>query len=165
MFGVQPDGNLTASPAVNSEPGTVPFAITFDPSGNLVVAEAGTNALATFAVSSSGTATLLHRVPSGQAATCWVTAIGSLFFASNAGSASVSSYSDGAGGVLSLLGATNTDAGTVDSAASPSGRFLYVQTGGSGIVDEFAVNSSGGLTQIDSVIVPGAVGGEGIAVG
>ena len=165
VFGVQPDGSLTASPAVNSEPGTVPFAITFDPSGNMVVAEAGTNALATFEVSSSGTVTLLHRVPTGQAATCWVTAIRSLFFASNAGSGSVSRYSGGAGGALSLLGATDTDAGTVDSAASPSGRFLYVQTGGSGIVDEFAVNSSGGLTQIGNVLVPGAAGGEGIAVG
>ena len=67
--------------------------------------------------------------------------------------------------MLSLLGATNTDPGTVDSAATPSGRFLYVQTGGSGIVDEFAVGSSGGLTQIGSVLVPGAVGGEGITVG
>jgi hypothetical protein len=38
-----------------------------------------------------------------------------------------------------------------------------VQTGVNGIVDEFAVHPSGSLTQIGSVTVAGAVGGEGIA--
>ncbi len=165
VFGVQPGGGLSASPVVNAEPGTVPFAITFDPAGNLVIAEAGTNALATFALSSAGTVTLLHAVPTGQAATCWVTAIGSLLFASNSGSNSVSRYSAGPDGALSLQGATSTDAGTVDSAATPGGRFLYVQTGGSGIVDEFTVDPGGSLTQLGSVLVPGAAGGEGITVG
>ena len=42
-----------------------------------------------------------------------------------------------AAGSLTALGNTATDAGTVDAAASPDGRFLYVQTGADGIVDEF----------------------------
>jgi hypothetical protein len=50
----------------------------------------------------------------------------------------------------------------VDASAAAGGRFLYVQTGGAGIVDEYAVGSSGALTQIGSVTVPDAVGGEGI---
>jgi len=37
-----------------------------------------------------------------------------------------------------------------------------VQTGGNGIVDEFAVGTGGSLAKIGSVTVPGAVGGEGI---
>ncbi len=50
MFGIRGDGRLTAAPVVNPEPGTVPFAISFDQAGHLVIAEArGTNALATFA--------------------------------------------------------------------------------------------------------------------
>ena len=53
----------------------------------------------------------------------------------------------------------------MDAAASPGGRFLYVQTGAAGIVDEFAVSTSGALTEIGSVTVPAGVGGEGIAVG
>ncbi len=72
---------------VNSEPGTVPFAISFDEFGNLVIAEAGTNALATFALSGHGTLSLLDAVGTGQAATCWVAPAGSFLFASNAGSA------------------------------------------------------------------------------
>jgi hypothetical protein len=71
-------------------------------------------------------------------------------------------YSATPSGQLRLLGATSTDPGTVDAAASRGGRFLYVQTGGNGIVDEFAVGAGGTLTQIGSVTVPGAVGGEGI---
>jgi 6-phosphogluconolactonase (cycloisomerase 2 family) len=162
VYRVGPDGLLSPSPVVNSEPGAVPFAVSFDWAGHLVVAEAGTNALATFQLNSNGTVTAVDTVDTGQMATCWVAPARGFFFASNAGSASVSRYSATPSGQLSLLGATSTDPGTVDAAASRGGRFLYVQTGGNGIVDEFAVGAGGTLTQIGSVTVPGAVGGEGI---
>ena len=74
---------------MNSEPGTVPFAIAFDPFGHLVIAEAGTNAVSTYQLSRNGTASLLHRTPTAQAATCWVTTAGSFLFASNVGTHSV----------------------------------------------------------------------------
>jgi 6-phosphogluconolactonase (cycloisomerase 2 family) len=160
VFGVGFGGRLSARPVVNAEPGTVPFAISFDSSGHLVIAEAGTNALATFALSAHGTARLLDEAGTGQAATCWVTPAGAYLFASNAGSANVSGFISSAGGALTLLGSTGTDPGTVDAAAAAG--FLYVQTGGNGIVDEFSVGTSGSLTKIGSVTVPGAVGGEGI---
>jgi DNA-binding beta-propeller fold protein YncE len=162
VFGVGGAGWLSAHPVVNSEPGTVPFAISFDTSGHLVIAEAGTNALATFALSSHGTVRLLNEAGTGQAATCWVTPAGSYLFASNAGSANVSGFLSSAQGALTLLGSTGTDPGTVDAASAAGGRFLYVQTGGNGIVDEFAVGTGGSLTKIGAVTVPGAVGGEGI---
>ena len=41
VFGVRSDGRLSHSPVVNSEPGTVPFAVTFDQAGHLVIGEAG----------------------------------------------------------------------------------------------------------------------------
>jgi Lactonase, 7-bladed beta-propeller len=162
VFGVGPDGRLSPSPVVNAEPGTVPFAIAFDPAGHLVIADAGTNALSTFALSPAGTLTALDSVGSGQAATCWVAPDGNLEFASNAGSATVSGYVTGAGGQLTLAGQTPTDPGTVDAAVTPSGRFLYVQTGGNGVVDEFAVGSGGSLAEIGHATVADAVGGEGI---
>jgi 6-phosphogluconolactonase (cycloisomerase 2 family) len=162
VFGVTPDGSLTASPVVNSEPGTVPFGIAFDPAGHLVIAEAGPSALETFTLEGNGVVTPISTVADGQAALCWVTEDHGLLFASNAGSATVSGYLESAGGQLSLLANTATDPGTVDSAASRGGQYLYVQTGGNGIVDEFAVTGTGTLTEIGSVTVPGAVGGEGI---
>src|SRR5215469_3980543 len=162
VFGVRPGGALTPSPVVNSEPGTVPFAVTFDPAGDLVVSEAGTNALATFALRSDGTITPLHQVGTGQSATCWVLSVHRHLFASNTGSGNVTRYTSDAQGQLTLLGQTATDPGTVDSSATPDGRFLYVQAGSDGSVDEFSV-TAGTLTEIGSVVVPGAVGGEGIA--
>jgi len=51
----------------------------------------------------------------------------------------------------------------VDAASAASGRFVYVQTGKAGIVDEFAVGAGGALSAIGSVTVPGGAGGEGIA--
>jgi 6-phosphogluconolactonase (cycloisomerase 2 family) len=162
VFGVRFDGSLTASPVVNPEPGTVPFGVTFDQAGHLVVAETGLNALGTFRLHANGTLTLIDSVATGQAATCWVAPARGRFFASNAGTANVSGFADTFGGQLALLGQTSTDPGTVDASASHNGHFLYVQTGGSGIVDEFHVSAGGALTSIGSVTVPGAVAGEGI---
>jgi 6-phosphogluconolactonase (cycloisomerase 2 family) len=162
VYGVGPFGELSASPVVNSEPGAVPFGIDFNQAGDLVIAEAGTDALATFSLSAGGTVTPIDAVANGQAATCWVASSGPYFYASNAGSGTLSDYSAGGAGSLTLLGETSTDAGTVDAAVTPDGRDLYVQTGAAGIVDELAVASNGSLTSIGSVTVAAAVGGEGI---
>jgi 6-phosphogluconolactonase (cycloisomerase 2 family) len=162
VFGIGAFGLPSASPVVNDEPGTVPFAIAFDGAGHLVIANANTNALATYALFPNGTVSLIDAVGTGEAATCWVAVAGPYLYASNAGSALESGYESSAAGTLTLLGQTATDPGTVDAAATADGQFLYVQTGGNGIVDEFAVNGNGTLTPIGSVTVAGAQGGEGI---
>jgi 6-phosphogluconolactonase (cycloisomerase 2 family) len=162
VFTVTPDGRPSVSPVVNSESGTVPFAVSFDPAGHLLVAEAGTNALATFSLAADGSATLLDAVPTGQAATCWVALAQGFAYVSNAGSASLSGFQAAPNGDLTDVGNTTTDPGTVDASASTGGQFLYVQTGKNGIVDGFAVNADGSLSEVGSVTVPGASGGEGI---
>lgn len=78
VFSVGRDGRLPASPMVNSEPGTVPFAINFDRRGDVLIAQAGTNALATFSLSPGGALTQLSAALTGQAATCWVARAGLL---------------------------------------------------------------------------------------
>ena len=96
---------------------------------------------------------------------CFLTGLcpaGGFFFTGNTASNSTSGYQSSVNGQLTLLGSTPTDPGTVDSSATADGHFLYVQTGGNGIVDEFQVGASGSQTEIGSVTVPGAVGGEGI---
>lgn len=157
-------GRLSATPVVNPEPGAVPFAISFDRQGHVIVADAGTNALSDFALDGDGTLTLLDEAVTGQEATCWVVADDGRFYVSNAASASLSAFQSNHGGtLLTPLGNTHTDGGTVDATVSGDGRFLYVQTGAAGIVDEYAIGAGGALTPIGSVTVPGAVGGEGIA--
>lgn len=163
VFGLDALGGISRTPTVTELPGAVPFAISFDAGGNLVLAEAGTNAVASFAIDADGTLAPLAQQGTGQAATCWIARIGGTFYLSNAGSGSVSIYQSGPGGSLAAAGTAATEAGTVDAAPSADGHYLYVQTGAAGTVDEFAVGANGSLTQIGSVTVPGAVGGEGIA--
>lgn len=162
VFPVERDGRLSASPVVNPEPGAVPFAISFGRDGEVLIAETGPDALATFTLS-DGVLIQQDTALTGQAATCWVARAGRYFYTSNTGSASVSGYKVGVSGQLAALGNTSTDAGPVDAASSLGGGFLYVQAGASGAVDEFAVSAGGSLTRIGSVTVAGSAGGEGIA--
>ncbi|MGO9082726.1 MAG: lactonase family protein [Streptosporangiaceae bacterium] len=164
VFGVRPDGTLSAAPTVNSEPGAVPFAVTFDRAGNLVIAEAGPSVVATFTIAADGSLTQLDQAATGEQATCWVAADGARLFASDTGSSLISGYRASWRGALTALGQTSTDPGPVDAAVSPHGHYLYVQTGQNGVVDEFAV-ADGQLTRIGSVTVAGSAGGEGIAAG
>jgi 6-phosphogluconolactonase (cycloisomerase 2 family) len=161
VFNVGFFGYLSTSPVVNAEPGTVPFGVTFDQAGHMLVSESS-GALATFTLNPDGTVTQLDAVPSGQVATCWVVQADGFFFTSNPGSASLSGFQEHGVGQLSLLGNTTTDGGTVDASVTHDGQFLYVQTGANGIVDEFHVNGNGTLTEIGTVAVPNAIGGEGI---
>jgi DNA-binding beta-propeller fold protein YncE len=164
VFAVSPSGGPSAAPVVNADPGNLPFGITFDAGGHLVVAEVGDESVATFTVNGNGTLSLVDRVPTGQVATCWVAGHGSLFYTSNAGSGTLSGFADDGDGGLTSLGATGTDPGTVDATFSPGGHYLYAETGINGIVDAFSVGSGGTLTEIGSVDVPDDAGGEGIAV-
>jgi 6-phosphogluconolactonase (cycloisomerase 2 family) len=163
VFGVNGFGGLSRQATVNSEPGAVPFAVSYDARGHLLVAEAGTNAVASFAIKADGTLRPIASAATGQAATCWIVGAGKHFYASNAGSASLSGFRDNGNGALTALGNTTTDAGTVDAAVSSNGRYLYSQDGAAGNVDAFRINADGSLTSVGSVTVPGAVGAEGIA--
>jgi 6-phosphogluconolactonase (cycloisomerase 2 family) len=162
VFAVGSGGRPSAQPKLNTLPAAVPFAVTFDPAGHVVLAEAGPNAVVTFTLSPSGRLTQLDSAATGQMATCWVVQVGSYDYASNAASGSVSGYRTGWSGALASLGNTAVAAGAEDAAAA-RGQFLYVQAGAAGLVQEFAVGAGGALTPIGSVTVPGGAGGEGIA--
>ena len=165
VFALDEHGAPAPAPVVTNLPGAVPFAfVTDEKTGRLALTEAGPNAVATFTVNDDGTLTPLHTAATGQAATCWITAVGDEVYASNAGSGTVSIFHVGPDGSLQPVGTTPTptDPGTVDSAASADGRYLYVQTGATGTLDAFRINPDGTLTKIGAELVPNAVGGEGV---
>lgn len=87
-------GRPSATPVVNYLGSAVPFGVTFDATGRLVVAEAGTNAVDAFSIRPSGVLDLVSEVATGQVATCWVVRNGDDLYASNAGSANISGVSD-----------------------------------------------------------------------
>ena len=160
VFNTSPFNGLSATPVVNPEPGTVPFAVTFDPRGHLLVAEAA-GSLASFQIDQDGTLTQLDSVETKQAATCWVVGDGPYYYTSNAGSGTLTGFTEAAGGQLLVdLGNTPADAGTVDGASV--GNQLFVQGGKEGTVHEFRVQPDGSLASLGSVLVPDAAGGEGI---
>ncbi|MCC9307779.1 lactonase family protein [Kitasatospora sp. RB6PN24] len=163
VFDLSPDGAPAATPTVTNLPDAVPFAFVPDGPRGLFLTQAGPNALATMRIHHDGTASQQAFAPTGQSATCWIVRIGDLLYVSNAGSSTLTGFrATDEGRTLTALGNTPTNPGTVDTAASPDGRYLYAQTGVKGIVDEFAVNADGSLTGLGSVTVPDAVGGEGI---
>ena len=159
-FDVDRLGGLSLRPTTTVLDGAVPFAVDFDARGNLAIAEAGPNAVATFGIDRRGALHPIAQAGTGQAATCWIVNVGGRLYLSNAGSATISAFD----AALRPVGVTSTHPGTVDAAGSPDGRFLYVQTGAAGGVDAFRVGPDGALTPVGSVTVPGAAGGEGIAV-
>ncbi|MEU8735621.1 beta-propeller fold lactonase family protein [Streptomyces tendae] len=153
---------IATKPVITSAPNAVPFGFSFDRVGRLVVTEAGPNAVSTYRVDPDSHLTKIDEEATGQAGTCWVATAGTHVYAANAGSGTLSVLRVGRDGALTSLRTTPTGAGTVDVSVSSDGRFLYAQTGAAGGVDAFRVNADGSLTSVGSVIVPGAVGGEGI---
>ena len=168
VFGVTPQGGLSAAPTVNPSATPVPFGFTFDKAGDLVVSEAGVSALTTYRIGAGDALTELGSVTDGQAALCWVTSTrGGFFFGANAGSGTVTAYTIDSSGQPTVVSTNPTAAGPIDLAASPDGSTLYVETGGSDVLQAFSVSSTGTLNLIGSVSpeLPGGNGLEGIAVG
>lgn len=161
VFSVNEDGTLSAAPVANPATGPVPFAFTFA-AGRLVEVEAATSSLTTYVVNSDGSLSNAQSASDGQAALCWLTQVGDVFYGSNTASNNLSSFTIDASGQPSLLQAVAaaTDAGPIDMTAS--GGYLYAEAGPVGAIDEYAVNSDGTLTTVGSVTDLPA-GMEGIA--
>jgi hypothetical protein len=163
-------GVPSAAPVVTTSAGGVPFGLSFDTLGRLIVAEASGGA-SSYVVHPSGVlATISSHVANAQAATCWSVIAKGFVYTANAGSNTITGYAENWHGQLSLLTAdgitATTDAGPVDVAASSDGRYIYQEATGAGVIDEFRVNDNGSLTQIGTVtgFTPdNGTGFEGIA--
>src|SRR5262249_17986332 len=100
VFRVMPAGRLAKGPRLNPLPGTVPFAVSFDRQGRLIVSEAGPSALASFVLKEDGTISQLDSVLTAGASSCWVVRTGGRFYSSNTGSGSVTGFQSSLGGQL-----------------------------------------------------------------
>lgn len=160
IFRVRDDGRLSQTPVANPSATPVPFAITFDARGRLLVAQAGGSNVSTYVIHDNGTLTTLGTVSDAQAALCWITPADGNFFGANTGSGSVSAFHVDASGTPSLIGTTVVGPGAIDLSASRGGEFLYVQIGLTGTVAEFGVSDNGGLTLLGTIATQ--AGQEGI---
>ena len=162
VFQVRRDGTLSATPVMNPSATPVPFAFTFTPQGRLASGEAAMSTLTTYQLNGDGTLSDPRSQSDGQTALCWIVRARGFYYVSNTGSNNISSFRVGPDGQPTLLNAVaaGTNMGPIDSTVS--GRYLYVQTGSAGTVDEFRIEGDGSLSPIGFVTgLP--VGQEGIA--
>jgi hypothetical protein len=165
VFTVGAFGALSASPKVTPAVNALPFSFVFDAAGNVVATEAAGSFVTTYHVNANGSLSSLGTVTDGATALCWISGANGFFYGSNAGSGTVSSFTENSSGAPVLVNATaaTAHAGTTDSVVSPDAKFFYVESGGAGTIDAFAIGSNGALKQIETIFnVPAAA--EGLAI-
>ncbi|WP_405951495.1 lactonase family protein [Streptomyces prunicolor] len=159
---------------VNESAGAVPFAISFDRAGRMLVAEAKDSTVSTYKVRADGTLkTVQKSLPNGQDTLCWLERAGDFFYGGNTGNSTVTGYRTDRHGKLALTNdvgvATPPSAksqGVIDLAVTKDQKFLYVQNATSGTVDGFRIGRDGSLTKVGTTtgLPPFAESGmEGIA--
>lgn len=158
-----------ASPTVtHPSSGATPFGFAFNQHGTLVVSEAfggapNASALSSYVVDGDNFTLVSPSVATTQTAACWVAISnnGKFAYTTNAGSASISSYSIGKDGSIALLNpvAGSTGASPVDMDFNDNGAYLYALTAAGHTINAFRMQSDGSLVAIGATSVPvGAVG-------
>ncbi|WP_329552162.1 lactonase family protein [Streptomyces sp. NBC_00988] len=174
VFPMSRAGRPARKAKVNDSAGAVPFAITFDKAGRMLVAEAKDSTVSTYKVRADGTLKVVQKsLPNGQDTLCWLEGAGDFFFGGNTGNSTVTGYRTDRHGKLALTNdvgvATPPSAksqGVIDLAVTKDQKFLYVQNATSGTVDGFRIGRDGSLTKVGTTsgLPPFAESGmEGIA--
>ncbi|MFJ8503484.1 lactonase family protein [Streptomyces avermitilis] len=158
VFPVGRDGRPALKPVVNKSAGMVPFAVAFDKSGRMLVAEAAKSTVSTYKVRHDGTLRVLQKpLANGQDTLCWLERAGDFFYGGNTGNSTVSGYRQDPHGRLALTNEAGIAAapsgksqGVIDIAVAAD-KFVYVQNATSGTVDGFRVGRTGALTKVTTV--------------
>lgn len=152
VYGVDKSGLPSMDAVTSSSSGAGPFGAIFDRRGHLLVVEAGSNAVSSYNISSTGALQVISSsVANGQSASCWITGNqrGDIFTA-NTGNQNISAYQLMAGsGEISLLDQT-AGAGNrpIDMAVTVDGRFLYALDPADGAIDMFQIKPNGHLIDL-----------------
>jgi 6-phosphogluconolactonase len=177
-FSVGSDGLLTAAPTSPfAAQAAGPFGSEFNPAdpSQLFVSNAhqgaGQGSVSTFVAAGDGTLSAVSPTPfaNGQTGTCWVdvNTSGTALFAVNTGSGTISSYSIGPNGALTLAGNTpvssSAGVGAVDLRLGPAGKTLWVDESKADAIGVFTVNGTS-LTELPSVALPAGAAAAGIVV-
>jgi 6-phosphogluconolactonase (cycloisomerase 2 family) len=148
-----------------------PFGFSFDRAGHLLVAQfigggpeivhgaqALTGAAGSFRINPDGSLTTITLAEKDhQLDTCWLVNNGRYAFGANYSSGTISSFTIGRGGELTLLqsvaGSTDPTATVqgstpLDARVSPDGRFLYLVEPGAGKVGGWRIESDGSLVKL-----------------
>lgn len=158
-------GTPSPRPVLNRSAGAIPFGFQFLDATHVLVSEEGTDGASSYTVSPAGLLTPVSRsVPAFQAAVCWlaISPDGRFAFTGNTTASSVSAYairSDASVFLLQPNGlSATTDGGALDLTVSSDSKYLYVVLT-NGTLENFAIDSNGGLRKLQSLPSLGAVNG------
>jgi 6-phosphogluconolactonase len=170
VFPVAVDGTV-GTPTITQAPGpSLPTysGFTFDKNGHLLMTEAfgsstsipkgGAGAVSSFTIGSTGSLQQISADVGDGGTFAGSVALdpvgGRYLYVGNSLSNSLSSYTVGGDGTLTLLNSlAASDAGPNDMAVAREGQtgFLYALASGTGTVDAYLINSDGSLTSLGSV--------------
>lgn len=103
VFPIRPDGRPAHRAKVNDSAGGVPFAITFDKAGRMLVAEAEKSTVSTYKVLADGSLKVVQKpLANGQNTLCWLERAGDFFYGGNTGNSTVTGYRSDRHGRLAL---------------------------------------------------------------
>jgi 6-phosphogluconolactonase (cycloisomerase 2 family) len=156
------DDGLAHGPMTHASSGATPFGFNFGKRGTLIVSEAaggaaGASTVSSYHVAENHFAVVSPSVPDDQSAACWlvVNGNGKYAYTANAGSGSISSYSVGRDGSLTLLNSQAAFIGNgshpIDMALSTNSHYLYALASNAQTINAFQVQADGSLTPIGSV--------------
>ncbi len=172
-FSIAPDGTLFGLVS-HASAGITPFGFGFAGTDHLIVSEAfmgntDASALSSYHIATGNFTTVSASVATTETAACWiaVTNNGRFVYTTNTGSDSITGYSVGVGGALTVLTpggvtATTGDAPT-DMAFSFRSRFLYALNSMSGTISTFERDAQGTLTAVGSPAGALPAGATGLA--
>ncbi|WP_306600417.1 beta-propeller fold lactonase family protein [Geothrix sp. 21YS21S-2] len=143
------DQGLAVGPTTHPSNGAVPYGFTFTGRDELLVTEAGSNAVSSYDLDGNTLATESASVPSQGAAPCWIAATpdGSFAYATNAHVGTIAGFSVGREGALNFLGLTPTPSIPVLDIASAS-RFVYALAAGTNQILAYRVRGDGSLAPL-----------------
>lgn len=156
------DGSL-GSPVTNSAGVSTPFAGAFASPSIYLSSDISGRALAAYSFTNAGVLNLIGSVVRGEAAPCWlvITPNGKYAYVGN-GAGTVSSYSVGTGGALTLLQAkAATEPGVLpgvnsvsgDSWVSADGKYLYADYLGADKVVAYSISADGALVKLNEQVI------------
>lgn len=145
-----------SEPMVNASKGMTPFGFELTSRGVLIVSEAATGSMSSYALGGDQLAAISSAVPDNQKAPCWVeiTADDRIAFTANAGSSSISAYDISSNGALRLRDERAAELGEggtpLDLAFARDGRFLYALDRGHARIAGFEVHRRGELSPVEA---------------
>lgn len=172
VFQVLSNGTLSG-PVANRSNGSEPFGSAALDNSILLVTEAATNALSSYAVKENGVLDVISgSVLNHQSATCWVSVEPRERYAytSNAGSGTITEYSIACRGRLSVIDSIPSVpqgmGAPIDNGIDRTGRYFYVLNGKEGSVSAFKIEENGCLVllQVFTDTNLPMTGAQGLAV-